>query len=182
EQNLVEYMQHLMRRVHNYRCMRSNCGAGRSFFLIDAAGEVYPCAHSAGIPSWRLGKISDAAGDLLGMSAEHDVMQLFPLRLVEQMDEPRRCPWRHFCEGGCAVNAFQRFGTILSPDTLCSFYELFYPRLLERLASAPARFQTLLDLTLGLQRASVVDFALTGDGMTDSWEAGPVERARLHAT
>jgi radical SAM protein with 4Fe4S-binding SPASM domain len=161
EYNLGEYLQHLIRRVHDYRCMRSNCGAGRSFFLIDAAGDVYPCAHSAGIPSWRLGKISDAPTGLAVLGAQNDIVQQFPRRLVEQIEDTRRCPWRHFCEGGCAVNAYQRSRTILAPDTLCSFYERFYPRLLERLASAPTRFQTLLDLTLGPQRASVVDSPLT---------------------
>jgi radical SAM protein with 4Fe4S-binding SPASM domain len=163
EANLREYLQHLIRRVHNYRCMRSNCGAGRSFFVIDAKGDVYPCAHSAGIPSWRLGAIREAAGDLPTLGARNVVVQQFPLRLVERIAEARCCPWRHFCEGGCAVNAYQRFGTIQAPDTLCTFYERFYPRLLERLAGEPARFQTLLDLTLGPGQASVVDIALGRD-------------------
>ena len=163
ESNLREYLQHLIRRVHNYRCMRSNCGAGRSFFLIDAKGDVYPCAHSAGIPSWRLGAIGEAAGDLPALGASNVVVQQFPVRLVERIAETRRCPWRHFCEGGCAVNAYQRFGTIHAPDTLCAFYERFYPRLLERLVREPARFQTLLDVTLGPGQASVVDIALGRD-------------------
>jgi uncharacterized protein len=157
ETNLREYLQHLIRRIHNYRCMRSNCGAGRSFFLIDAKGDVYPCAHSAGLSSWRLGRIGEAAGDLPALGARNSIVQEFPNRLVERITEARSCPWRHFCEGGCAVNAYQRFGTIQAPDTLCTFYERFYPRLLERLADEPDRFQTLLDLTLGAGQASVVD-------------------------
>jgi uncharacterized protein len=163
EHNLREYLRYLFRRVHNYRCMRSNCGAGQSFFLIDAKGDVYPCAHSAGIPSWRLGGIAEAAGELPTLGASNVVVQQFPLRLVDRIAEARRCPWRHFCEGGCAVNAYQRFGTIQAPDTLCAFYERFYPRLLERLADEPARFQTLLDLTFGPGQASVVDVALGSD-------------------
>ena len=160
ESNLREYLQYLFRRIHDYRCMRSNCGAGRSFFLVDASGDVFPCAHSAGIPSWRLGTIGEAAGDFIGLGARNDVVQQFPLRLVEQIEATRSCPWRHFCEGGCAVNAYQQFGTIQAPDTLCAFYERFYPRLFERLATDPAKFQTLLDLTFGPAHASVVEFAL----------------------
>ncbi|MFL6161489.1 MAG: radical SAM protein [Jatrophihabitantaceae bacterium] len=160
ESNLGEYLQHLFRRVHDYRCMRSNCGAGRSFFLIDAAGEVYPCAHSAGLPSWRLGAIDQAEGDLRGLGTSNAIVQQFPLRLVEKIDDAKHCPWRHFCEGGCAVNAYQGFGTIQSRDTLCSFYERLYPRLLERLASEPSRFQALLNLTFGPGRIEVVDVAL----------------------
>jgi len=180
ESNLAEYLRYLVRRIHDYRCMRSNCGAGRSFFIVDASGDVYPCAHSAGIPSWRLGKVSDAAGDLVGMGAKNRFVQQFSLRLVEQIEDARRCPWRHFCEGGCAVNAYQRFGTIQAPDTLCSFYERFYPRLLERLAGEPERFQTLLDLVLGPERASVVDFALRGQDVTGSCEASPAQRGAMH--
>jgi radical SAM protein with 4Fe4S-binding SPASM domain len=160
ENNLRAYLQYLIRRIHDYRCMRSNCGAGQSFFLVDAAGDVYPCAHSAGIPAWRLGKVHEAAGDLVGLGAGNDVIQQFPLRLVERIEGTRRCPWRHFCEGGCAVNAFQQFGTIQAPDTLCAFYERWYPRLLERLATNPAGFQTLLDITFGSEQAAVVDFSL----------------------
>ncbi len=162
ESNLAEYIQYLMRRRRDYRCTRSNCGAGRSFFLIDARGDVYPCAHSAGIPTWRLGTIDEAGGDLVALGETNAVVQRFPLRLVDQIEDARGCPWRHFCEGGCAVNAYQHFGTIQAPDTLCAFYERMYPRLLERLATDPGRFQDLLEATFGPGRASVVDFSLGG--------------------
>jgi radical SAM protein with 4Fe4S-binding SPASM domain len=158
--NLGQYLQYLIRRVHDYRCMRSNCGAGRSFFLIDAAGEIYPCAHSAGIPAWRLGSIREIGDGLPALGERNPVLQQFPLRLVDQIDEARICPWRHFCEGGCAVNAYQQYGSMLAPDTLCAFYERMYPRLLERLATDPGRFQVLLDGTFGPGQASVVEFAL----------------------
>jgi len=164
ESNLAEYLKYLTRRRRDYRCMRSNCGAGQSFFVVDAAGDVYPCAHSAGIHAWRLGTITDAAGDLVSLGTRSEIVQHFPQRLVDQMEETRSCPWRHFCEGGCAVNAQQRFGTIHAPDTLCAFYERLYPRLLERLAAEPHRFQTLLDVTLGQGRASVVEFSLSQHG------------------
>ncbi len=157
EANLSQYLQRLTRRVHNYRCMRSNCGAGKSFFLIDSRGEIYPCAHSAGIPSWNLGSIAHADGDLSALGAENAVLVDFPRRLVDQIDTTKQCPWRHFCEGGCAVNAYQHSITILAPDTLCAFYERFYPRLLERLAREPDRFQRLLDVMLGDGAATVVD-------------------------
>jgi uncharacterized protein len=162
EANLCEYLRYLIRRIHDYRCMRSNCGAGRSFFLVDASGDVYPCAHSAGIPSWRLGKIADANGDLVQLGAGNAFVQAFPARLVDRIEDARRCPWRHLCEGGCAVNAYQSAGTIQATDPLCGFYERFYPSLLQRLATSPKRFQSLLDLAYGRGRASVVEFALTG--------------------
>lgn len=160
--------------------MRSNCGAGRSFFLIDSSGDVYPCAHSAGIPSWRLGKLGEARGDLVALGAKNAVVQQFPVRLVEQIAEARACPWRHFCEGGCAVNAYQQFGTIQAPDTLCAFYERFYPRLMERLAMDPAKFQTLLNITFGSDQASVVDFDLGVPAATESRGDQMASPARTH--
>jgi uncharacterized protein len=180
EGNLRQYLQYLIRRIHDYRCMRSNCGAGRSFFLVDASGDVYPCAHSAGIPAWRLGKLDEAEGDLVGLGAKNPVMHQFPLRLVEQIAEARACPWRHFCEGGCAVNAYQQFGTIHAPDTLCAFYERFYPRLVERLAADPAKFQTLLDITFGADQASIVEFELAAPSATESRVYEMAAPARLH--
>lgn len=174
ESNLAEYLRYLYRRIHDYRCMRSNCGAGKSFFLVDASGDIYPCAHSAGIPEWRLGSIGKQNGGLVELGRKHPVIRAFDTRLVERMNDTRRCPWRHFCEGGCAVNAFQKFGTIVARDTLCSFYERMYPRLLEILASEPDRFQRLLDTTFGAGRIGVVSFQLAdrpiAGGQAPGWE------------
>lgn len=168
EANLAEYLKYLVRRTHNYRCMRSNCGAGTSFFLVDAKGDVYPCAHSAGIPDWRIGTIQDANGDLVGMGKQNAIVDQFQKRRVERVPSMGSCPWRHFCEGGCAVNAYQQFGTILAPDVLCAFYERMYPRLFEILATDSERFQTLLDLTFTPGQAEVVSFCLTPQGPTDA--------------
>jgi radical SAM protein with 4Fe4S-binding SPASM domain len=160
EFNLSQYLKYLVRRMHDYRCMRSNCGAGKSFFLVDSKGDVYPCAHSAGIPEWRIGTIYEADGDLVKLGKRNPVVQQFRERLVEGMHEARTCPWRHFCEGGCAVNSYQKFGTILAPDALCAFYERMYPRLLELLATSPSRFQRLLDVMFGGGQVVVVSFEL----------------------
>lgn len=179
EANLAEYLRYLVHRTHEYRCMRSNCGAGASFFLVDASGDVYPCAHSAGLASWRLGRISETV-DLIELGARTDIVRQFPMRLVERIAETHLCPWRHFCEGGCAVNAFQRFGTIQAPDALCNFYERFYPRLLERLAKSPQDFQTLLDLTFGDGRIGVVKFSLLGERTVCVHEQTPAGKAFLY--
>lgn len=178
ESNLAEYLKYLFRRMHNYRCMRSNCGAGRSFFLIDAKGDVYPCAHSAGISEWRIGHIDEACGDLVQLGSRNPVVAKFHGRLVDRMAATRNCPWRHFCEAGCAVNAHQRFGTMLAPDTLCSFYERIYPRLLELLDSAPAQFQILLDLMLGKDQAFVTAFSALGQQLQVNAATGFVPQAK----
>lgn len=160
ESNLAEYLKYLVRRMHDYRCMRANCGAGRSFFLVDASGDVYPCAHSAGIAEWKLGRLTDARGDLPLMAKRNPVVAHFDERLMDRMEETRNCPWRHFCEGGCAVNAYQRSGSILGPDTLCAAYERIYPALLTRLALTPAAFQALLDMTFGRRQVQVIEYRL----------------------
>jgi uncharacterized protein len=160
EANLAEYLKYLTFRAHDYRCMRSNCGAGSSFFLVDAVGDVYPCAHSAGIPEWRIGTVDEADGDLRQLGGRNPIVAQFKDRLVDEIDTTKRCPWRHLCEGGCAVNAYQKFGTILAPDVLCSFYERWYPRLLDWLTTSPERFQRLLDVMLGKGQTTVVSVEL----------------------
>jgi len=160
ESNLAAYIEHLIFRTRKSRCLRSNCGAGKSFFLIDAKGDVYPCAHSANLPKWRLGTIEEAKGDLIGLGSKNPIVRQFSERLVDRLPDTRTCPWRHLCEGGCAVNAYQHYGGILAADSLCSFYERLYPRLLERLAMEPASFQRLLDLTFGAGHAEVISLDL----------------------
>ncbi len=175
EANLAEYLKYLTFRAHDYRCMRSNCGAGSSFFLVDAKGDVYPCAHSAGIPEWRIGTVDEANGDLRQLGERNPIVTQFRNRLVEQIATTKRCPWRHLCEGGCAVNAYQKFGTILAPDVLCSFYERWYPRLLEWLTTNPGRFQQLLDVMLGKGQTEVVSVELFGQTRRPT---SPIEEGR----
>ena len=139
--------------------------------MIDAKGDVHPCAHSANLPEWQLGHVDDADGDLVGLAKNNSIIQQFQNRLVEQIPETKVCPWRHFCEGGCAVNAYQHHGGILAPDSRCSFYELMYPRLFERLAEDHREFQRLLDLNIGRGRVEVIFFDLVN-------EAGRADPAR----
>ena len=191
ESNLGAYIEHLIFRKRQSRCLRSNCGAGKSFFLIDAKGDVYPCAHSANLPEWRLGAIEEAEGDLVGLGSKNPIVRQFSERLVDRLPDTRTCPWRHMCEGGCAVNAYQHYGGILAADSLCSFYERLYPRLLERLAMEPTSFQCLLDLTFGVGHAEVVFLDLGVDAacgfsapaepvVQDLFERGTRSEAKYH--
>jgi uncharacterized protein len=157
EANLAECVKNIVFRIHEYRCMRSNCGAGKSFFVVDAKGHIYPCAHSTAIPSWRLGSIADAedAGGFIALSEKSETVDAIARRRVDEMPATSSCRWRHFCEGGCAVNSFKAHGRIESRDPLCFFYEKMYPRLFQRLATSPDKFQGLLDSQLGAGVARV---------------------------
>jgi radical SAM protein with 4Fe4S-binding SPASM domain len=162
EANLAECIKNLVFRVREYRCMRSNCGAGQTFFVIDSRGDLFPCAHSTAIESWKLGSLVDAerAGGFAALGAGSEAVNAIARRRVDDMPATRSCRWRHFCEGGCAVNAFKAHGTIASQDPLCSFYEKMYPRLFQRLATSPGLFQHLLDGQLGAGVARTETFLL----------------------
>jgi uncharacterized protein len=162
EGNLAECIKNLVFRVHEYRCMRSNCGAGQTFFVVDSRGDIFPCAHSTGIESWRLGSLVDAerAGGFASLGARSEVVNTIARRRVDDMRATSSCHWRHFCEGGCAVNAFQAHGSVASKDPLCSFYEKMYPRLFQRLSTSPETFQALLDGQLGAGVARTETFLL----------------------
>lgn len=162
EANLAECIKNIVFRVHEYRCMRSNCGAGQTFFVVDARGDVFPCAHSTAIDSWKLGSVGDAerVGGFAALGAGSPAVTAIARRRVDDMPATSACPWRHFCEGGCAVNAFKANGAILTKDPLCSFYERMYPRLFQRLATSPDTFQQLLNSQLGAGVARTEDFKL----------------------
>jgi uncharacterized protein len=164
ESNLAECIKNIVFRVHEYRCMRSNCGAGQTFFVVDSRGDLFPCAHSTAIESWKLGSLADAerAGGFVALGSGNEAVNTIARRLVDDMPATSSCPWRHFCEGGCAVNAFKAHRTIASKDPLCSFYEKMYPRLFQRLAASPEVFQNLLDGHLGTGVARTETFLLNG--------------------
>lgn len=82
-------------------------GGGRIFgcaapygniWVVDVAGDVYPCTHALGIPRYLFGNVGD--GDfprpepLLRMAATLD---------VDNSQGCKECGWRYLCGGGCAI-------------------------------------------------------------------------------
>ena len=97
---------------------------------VDPNGDVYPCQCFHFGREYCLGNVRET-------SLEHIVHSQ---RLQQAMDEcfhrPSRirdcqaCDWRNFCGSGCMGNAYERNGTILSPES-CAVRKKFVETLFE---------------------------------------------------
>ena len=136
ESNLEALVRNLALKTRDYRCMRSPCGAGYDYLVVDAAGDVYPCARFVRRPELRLGNVADGGG-LEGRYLNSPLVRDMADRIVSRIPACQDCVWRHFCEAGCALAANAEFGTLSAPDPFCDFYRGIYPYLIGYLYEHP---------------------------------------------
>lgn len=135
--NVSRMLRNLMVRTRDFRCMRSPCGAGFDYLVIDPRGNVYPCAHHIHRPELRMGHISDPEPLHLYVMKNWLTAEMRLHRTVSHIPECGPCPWRHLCTGGCSLDTYEATGTLYHADPFCEFYRLYYPFLLEWVRQHP---------------------------------------------
>lgn len=130
-------LDNLIRRTRDFRCMRSPCGAGFDYIVMNPQGDIYPCAHHVDKPELRMGNIRD--DELLNLYIIHNpvVSEMKLHRMVKNIPGCQECTWRHLCEGGCSLDTYFEYGTFYHPSPLCSFFKLVYPFLLKFMRRFP---------------------------------------------
>ena len=86
----------------------AGCGAGHEYFVITAAGDIYPCHQFVGREQYKLGTLDT------GVERE-DLVQKFRHTHVLTKPECSSCWARFFCSGGCHANADLINGDITKP-------------------------------------------------------------------
>ena len=147
ESTLEAIVRNLVARTRDYRCMRSPCGAGDDYLVVNAHGDVYPCARFVGDEGLRLGNVSDGR-PLEGRANDNRLVRQMRERTVACIPECRECTWRHLCEAGCALGARAHHGAG-HPDPLCEFYRAIYPHMMAHLYHHPEMAQHFLPQAIG---------------------------------
>jgi uncharacterized protein len=141
DMNVGRMLQNLMVRTRSFRCMRSPCGAGFDYLVIDPRGNVYPCAHHVQRPELRLGNIFDPEPLHLYVMKNRLIAEMRLYRTVHNIPECRQCLWRHLCTGGCSLDTYIATGSLYHPEPFCEFYRQYYPFLLGFVRRRPDLFQ-----------------------------------------
>jgi len=136
ESNLEALVRNLVVKTRDYRCMRSPCGAGYDYLVVAPTGDVYPCARFLHHPDLFLGNLSDGEG-LEGRFMNNRLVCDMANRIVSRLPDCKDCAWRHFCGGGCTLEAHAASGTLETADPLCEYYRGIYPYLIRYLYQHP---------------------------------------------
>lgn len=142
EENTTYLLENLATKMHPYRCMRSQCGAGSDFLTFTAEGDVYPCSRYRTHPELRLGSVAELGG-LDGAWRANPVMVKLTNRRVETIPECEKCLYKRFCEAGCPLDSYSHFSTVSAPHPWCEYYKGIYAELFRRISVAPDMVGTL---------------------------------------
>ena len=133
DENTAIMLEILGSRVHPYRCMRSQCGAGRDFITFSPDGDIYPCCQTRVKPEFKLGNIREV-DHLNDIWKNNPIISLLAERQVEAIPECKACSYKRFCEAGCPVASYEHFGRSDAPHPWCQYYRGIYDEFFRRLA------------------------------------------------
>ncbi len=146
EFNLSEILNRLITKFRDYRCMRAHCNAGKSYFVVDSIGKIFPCAQMTGYQHAELGNVLTLNHKLDELSVENEFINCFNSRKVSENIYCSKCEWQKFCEGGCIVEMMSEpkveFGSVKSPN--CDYYSSIYSYIIEIISLHPEQLDTFL--------------------------------------
>lgn len=124
---------------------RSWCPIGRSA-AIDAVGNVYPCTALM-VPAFLLGNVQEQSlKEIIASEKMQNLVATIAAR-KEEIARCRECPWRHFCQGGCAGIVYGQKGTLMDTDGLCDLRQTLFRDILFHLAAQRRATDETLDST-----------------------------------
>jgi radical SAM protein with 4Fe4S-binding SPASM domain len=130
-------LDNVINPTRDFRCMRSFCGAGQDYIVVDSRGDIFPCSHHVHRQELKMGNISDSTP--LGQYFSKNLLlnELYKTRRIKNISRCSRCTWRHMCEGGCSLDSYYYHGHMRGASTLCGYYRKMYPFLLQCLIQHP---------------------------------------------
>ncbi|MFO7696437.1 MAG: radical SAM protein [Anaerolineae bacterium] len=152
EDNTRHMIDNLATRMHPYRCMRSQCGAGKDFITVNPAGDLFACSRYRGLAATRLGNITEI-DSLRDLWRRNPYLVALDRRTVETIPECTRCDLKRFCEAGCALDTGWQPGEPFAPHPLCEYTRTAYREILARTATSPEFAERLSPDVEVLQRS-----------------------------
>lgn len=87
----IQNYNHYFNLLDSQKRLENHCGAGKSFFVIDAKNKIYTCP-------WLVGKPEEVVGE--GSDLNYDKLQFYQDSLVVK-NNCESCWARYLCGGGC---------------------------------------------------------------------------------
>lgn len=103
-------IRHLVDTGELYMASFDTCPAAKTEWVFDYKGDIYGCTASCGREEFKLGTFYPE------VNLNEKTVEEWQRRNVLNIDECRDCRYNIICGGGCGVVAFNKNGSILSPD------------------------------------------------------------------
>ena len=130
EANIATMLEYWVSKCRTDRCLRSDCEAGETFQTINPEGDIYPCGRSTQSPDLVLGNVLFESDSLSAAGQRSEVLEIIRERNPDALDGCRICHYRQLCQSGCAVQAWESYGTLRHKTPECAFFKNFYPELI----------------------------------------------------
>ncbi len=126
-----DIQQMAMKLMHNevfFPCSTRPCGMGSQVLVIQGPDNAYSCLPG-GPQSQEALKVSPDDGYITGETWKN-----------RDMLPPRcgRCNWQGFCNSGCPVLRYEKFGTLEKEDPRCRYFQVVFEELLWKIHRHPA--------------------------------------------
>lgn len=134
EYNLWVKMMNILTNRKMDACISRGCSGGRNMITFDTKGNIFPC-DVTDFPEERMGNISESL-DLNEMIEK--AIKIKSYFAEKKSEECLKCPWKHFCNGGCTVHvkcAGEEPGGIDQIE--CSANKTVYPKIIELILEKP---------------------------------------------
>lgn len=115
-----------------YPCDFSPCGMGEQVVFADDRENFYGCRYMENSREKLSLNISD-----INCPSESTKLSFWKSDKTAESSQCRRCPWKHFCGGGCPVLTYEKYGVLNREDPRCRFFKVMFENLIWKFYDFP---------------------------------------------
>jgi uncharacterized protein len=84
------------------------CGSGTEYLAVTPTGDLYPCHQFVGMEEFKLGTVDEGVTNTC-KRCEFENCNIY------NKPECGKCWAKFYCSGGCAANAYNAHGDLITP-------------------------------------------------------------------
>ena len=158
DENTAIMLHILGTKMHPYRCMRSQCGAGRDFMTFAPNGDVYPCPQTRVNPEFRLANVFEV-DRLNNIWKSNPIISKLAERQVGSISECTECTYKRFCEAGCPISSYEHFGVPDAVHPWCRYYKGIYSEIFRILSEGSRLVEIFCPRAKAFEKSFLLKYA-----------------------
>jgi len=120
------FIDRITGRHYEHPCGTIPCGMGERIQVLHGDGTLLACEPVT--ERTRNSLIMNE--DDVNCPGESDMLKYWRGRIPKRLPRCGRCPWTRFCNGGCPVLTYEKFGDPFHEDPRCRFFQVMFENLI----------------------------------------------------